>query len=50
MQVRVKRRVNSLVEVKVGAQKFRSRRAMESGIISLVNGEVRFQAKNPEND
>ena len=50
MQVRVKRRVNTLVEIQVGAQKFKSRRAMESGIISLVDGEVRFQAKNLESD
>ena len=50
MQVRVKRRVNIQVEVKIGAQKFKSQRAMESGIISLVDGEVRFQAKNLEKD
>jgi len=48
MQVLVKRRVQPRVEVQIGARKFRSQRAMESGIISFVEGEVCFQAEKAD--
>ncbi len=46
LQLHVKRRLHSLVEVKIGARKFLSRRSMESGVISLLEGEVCFQPEN----
>lgn len=46
LQVRVKRRVQPSVEVQIGSRKFRSSRAMESDIISFVDGEVIFQPAN----
>ncbi|MBQ0720645.1 MAG: DUF342 domain-containing protein [Gammaproteobacteria bacterium] len=43
VQLRVKRRVYLPLEVQIGAHKFKSKREMESGIISLVDDDVCFQ-------
>ena len=46
IQIKAKRRVNPYVEVKIGARKFNSKRAMESGIIAYSDGNVIFKPEN----
>ena len=46
VQLRVKRKIHSPIEVQIGPFKFKARRAMESGVISLVDDEISFHAEN----
>ncbi len=46
VQLRVKRRIHSPIEVQIGPFKFKARREMESGIISLVDDNISFRAEN----
>ncbi|MEZ0186171.1 MAG: DUF342 domain-containing protein [Candidatus Reddybacter sp.] len=46
VQLRVKRRIHSPIEVQIGPFKFKARRTMESGVISLVDDDISFHAEN----
>lgn len=46
VQLRVKRRIHSPIEVQIGPFKFKARRAMESGVISLADDNISFHAEN----